>query len=89
MEIYYGLFGTNATVQKYLHKAMVDLMPKGATLGAGTQLISGDGGVYLLSNGVKRHIHEPATMAKYRFDWGSAHDIGAEVSKYPTGPEIV
>lgn len=74
MEIYHKLFSANVSLKR-LAKAMVDRIPKGTTLGAGTESIADNGGVYLLSNGIQRLICDTDAMKKYSSNQGCVHTI--------------
>ena len=85
--VYDALFNSGVPL-KFLPKVLVDRMPIGPTLGEGTQLIGGDGGVFLLHGGQKRNVASPDTMVKYNFNWSRVKQVGAGTAQYPTGPLI-
>jgi len=58
----------------------------GAVLAAGF----GDAAIYLIDQGVKRHIGNPATMDRYYFGWNKVfHVPPIIIAAVPFGPTIV
>ncbi|MFC5475393.1 hypothetical protein [Paraherbaspirillum soli] len=50
----------------------------------------GDPAVYLIDNGIKRHIGSPATMDRYNFAWDKIQHVAPIlISSIETGPAIV
>lgn len=50
----------------------------------------GDAAVYLIDNGLKRHIGSPATMDRYHFAWNNIQHVAPiTIASIPTGTAIV
>jgi hypothetical protein len=66
-------------------------IPTGPTLTDGAILAvrTGGGAVYLISNGVKRHVVSPLVMDQYHFAWNRIVGVPpALLDSIPTGPNI-
>ena len=75
----------------------IDADPNANDVNSGTDITNGavlaqgqgDAAVWLVDNGVKRHIANPATMDKYNFNWGSINHAPIVLLNFiPNGPEI-
>ena len=87
METYDNLFRDRNGIDDVLDIA--DIMD-GGDLTDGAMLVSTpDAGVCLITDGMKRHIADPATMDAYYFDWGKVVAVPSVVlAAIPEGPEI-
>jgi hypothetical protein len=83
-----SLIKLDPTGVKSLPQGMIDEMPKGEEFGEPTWLIEGDEGIFLVSNGKKRHVRDSEAMVRYAFNWGRVVKVGGELKMYETGADI-
>jgi len=88
---YDALFVGGSETVDYLS---LERYPTGPDITAGTRLVSGHGGVYLLDSlgpqiRIKRHVANPDAMNYYGFNWNKIGTIDqATLDRLVTGPEI-